>query len=143
MKTPIALVSGGFDPIHPGHISLIQNAARHGNVVVLLNSDAWLTRKKGKPFMSWDERATILRAITGVLNVLPVDDGDQTVCNGIAEAVRVYKGRTLIFCNGGDRLAGNTPETALCEGLGVQLVWNVGGGKEQSSTGLLSRWMEV
>ncbi len=139
----ISIVSGGFDPIHSGHVALIREAANHGDVVVLLNSDAWLTRKKGRPFMDWNERETVLRAIVGVIDVMAVDDGDGTVCNGIQRAFTRYADYDVTFCNGGDRRHGNTPETAFCEALGIKLAWNIGGGKEQSSTGLLSRWMDA
>lgn len=137
----IAIVSGGFDPIHAGHIALLKHAASISDgVVVILNSDKWLTRKKGVPFMSWNERRSILQAITGVLEIVSVDDGDSTVCNGIHEIARTYKDHAMVFCNGGDREVGNTPENALCEALGIDMAWNIGGGKEQSSSRLLSRW---
>lgn len=140
----IAIVSGGFDPVHAGHIALLQDAARMSDgVVVILNSDVWLTRKKGQPFMEWKERRAILNAITGVLEVVGVDDGDSTVCNAIHALARTYGAHSLVFCNGGDREIGNTPENALCEALGIELAWNVGGGKEQSSTTLLNRWAEA
>lgn len=139
----IALVSGGFDPIHSGHIALIREAAFHGDVVVLLNSDAWLARKKGRPFMDWKERETILRSIVGVIEVVAVDDGDGTVCNGISQVFTRYATHEVTFCNGGDRAHTNTPERALCEALGIKLAWDIGGDKEQSSTGLLSRWMDA
>lgn len=93
--------------------------------------------------MNWDERASILRSIAGVIDVAPVDDGDGTVCNGITAAQARYPGYHMTFCNGGDRAHSNTPERALCEALGINLAWDIGGGKEQSSTGLLSRWMTV
>lgn len=131
-----------FDPIHSGHIALIREAAETTNgVIVLLNSDRWLTRKKGRPFMNWVERATILSAISGVIDVVPVDDGDGTVCNGIQMAARAFGAGSLTFCNGGDRTALNTPETALCEALGIDVKWDVGGGKTSSSSELLSQWL--
>lgn len=119
---------------------MITEAARLGEVVVILNSDKWLTRKKGKPFMTWADRAAILRGLKGVREVIAVDDGDGTVCNGILDIHRRYADFKLVFCNGGDRKAGNTPETALCEGFGIEVAWEIGGGKKASSSGLLASW---
>jgi len=73
---PIVAVSGGFDPLHKGHIRLIRDAARYGDVIVILNSDAWLQRKKAYKFMDWDSRSEILSAIKGVVAVVQVDDSD-------------------------------------------------------------------
>lgn len=140
----LAIVSGGFDPVHPGHIALFAEAVeKYGEVLVILNSDRWLTKKKGQPFMTWEDRAAVLRAIRGVRDVVSVDDGDGTVCNALSRLHRTYWDHTLTFCNGGDRLTGNTPEAALCEGLGIQLAWNVGGSKMNSSSILLSQWLET
>ena len=69
--TPTVMVSGGFDPIHGGHVQMITEAAKHGNVIVVANSDEWLMRKKGYIFMSWEERAMILREIKGVIKITP------------------------------------------------------------------------
>ena len=79
------MVSGGFDPIHIGHIRMIRAAAEFGPVVVVANSDDWLMRKKGYVFMPWSERAEILESIKGVSYVVPVDDADDTVCAAIQE----------------------------------------------------------
>lgn len=128
------MVSGGFDPIHRGHIALLRDAATHGVVVVALNSDAWLERKKGKVFQRWADRASVLDAIRYVGSVHPVDDSDGTVCDAIRQL------RPAMFANGGDRVAINTPEVTLCEELGVTLLWGVGGGKIESSSELLSKW---
>lgn len=95
------LVSGGFDPIHRGHIALLRAAALHGPVVVILNSDEWLAKKKGSGFQSWQDRAIILQAIRYVTRVVPVDDSDGTVC----AALRELAGEGDIFANGGDRTA--------------------------------------
>jgi D-beta-D-heptose 7-phosphate kinase/D-beta-D-heptose 1-phosphate adenosyltransferase len=125
------LVSGGFDPAHIGHIRMILEAATYGNVIVVANSDAWLMRKKGYIFMPWEERAEILAAFRGVTSVVRVDDTDGTVCEAIRRLKPTY------FANGGDRKTGNTPEMDVCKELGVQLLWNVGGGKIQSSSDLV------
>jgi len=125
------VVSGGFDPIHVGHIRMIIEAAKHGNVIVVANSDSWLMRKKGYVFMPFEERQEILASIKGVLRVESVDDTDGTVC----EALRRI--RPTHFANGGDRKQTNTPEMDVCKELGINLLWNIGGGKIQSSSDLV------
>jgi len=127
-KTPTVMVSGGFDPVHAGHIRMIRDAASHGDVIVIANSDDWLFRKKGFVFMTFDQRAEILNAIKGVILVDSVDDTDGTVC----EAIRRLK--PDFFANGGDRGRSNTPEQAVCEELGVKLLWGVGGDKKLASS---------
>ena len=128
------MVSGGFDPVHIGHIRMILDAARHGDVIVVANSDDWLFRKKGFVFMEFEQRAEILAAIKGVVKVSGVDDTDGTVC----EAIRRLKPN--VFANGGDRRKNNTPEQDVCEELGVQMLWAVGGeDKANSSSDLVER----
>lgn len=126
------MVSGGFDPIHVGHVRMILDAAKYGDVIVVANSDDWLKRKKGYIFMPWEERAEILNSIRGVVSVVPVDDSDNSVCEAIGRVKPDY------FANGGDRKIGNTPEVDLCSKLGINLVWNVGGDKIQSSSDLVA-----
>ena len=134
------VVSGGFDPIHVGHIRMILGASQEGDVIVIANSDEWLQRKKGYVFMPWEERAEIIRSIRGVSNVVTVDDSDNSVCEAIK---RLYNSeRCDIFANGGDRTNTNTPEKKLCEELGIKMLWNVGGGKIQSSSDLVSSAQE-
>ena len=129
-KKKVAL-SGGFDPLHSGHIRMIKAAAEQGDVVIILNSDEWLIRKKGYVFMTWKERAEILSSIRGVESVVPVDDADGTVCKSLEELQPDY------FGNGGDRTEDNTPEKEVCERLNIQMIWNLGGGKIQSSSDLV------
>ena len=138
----VALVTGGFDPIHEGHIRLLRAAELHGNTLVVgLNSDKWLVRKKGAAFMRWRERATILRNIVGVSAVIPFDDSDDTACNAIDRTMEGWPDYSIVFCNGGDRRKNNTPEVdAYKDHPRVQFQWNVGGGKVQSSSDLLARW---
>ena len=126
------MVSGGFDPIHVGHVRMILDAASYGNVIVVANSDDWLMRKKGYIFMPWEERAEIISSIKGVISVERVDDSDNSVCEAIGRLRPDY------FANGGDRKIGNTPEVELCTKLGINLVWNVGGEKVQSSSDLVA-----
>jgi cytidyltransferase-like protein len=125
------MVSGGFDPIHVGHVRMIRDAAKYGDVIVVANSDEWLFRKKGFNFMGFSERKEILMAIKGVIDVVPVDDNDGTVCSALIEHKPTY------FANGGDRTSSNTPEKILCEELGVRMLWNIGGQKIQSSSDLV------
>jgi D-beta-D-heptose 7-phosphate kinase/D-beta-D-heptose 1-phosphate adenosyltransferase len=129
----IVCVSGGFDPLHGGHLEMFRDAAKFGPLTVILNSDAWLLRKKGFLFLSWTERAAIIGDLRQVAEVVAVDDSDDTVC----EALRRVKPR--YFANGGDRKNDNTPEVSLCETLGVELLWNIGGGKANSSTDIARR----
>lgn len=132
MANKTIMVSGGFDPIHIGHIRMILDASKYGDVVVVANSDDWLMRKKGYVFMPWEERAEIISSIRGVVSVERVDDSDNSVCEAIDRLRPDY------FANGGDRKIGNTPEVSLCGKLGINLVWNVGGDKIQSSSDLVS-----
>ena len=136
-EKPLIAVSGGFDPVHIGHVRMIQDAARYGDVIVIINSDDWLMRKKGYVFMPWQERAEIMGNIKGVTIVTAVDDQDGTVC----EALRRHKPDA--FANGGDRKTQNTPEMDVCEKLGIQMMWAIGGNdKPQSSSWLVNKLKE-
>jgi D-beta-D-heptose 7-phosphate kinase/D-beta-D-heptose 1-phosphate adenosyltransferase len=136
----ISVVSGGFDPLHSGHARLLLGALEHGPVHVILNSDAWLVRKKGQPFMSWDERAEIVRAIRGVVCVHHALDEDGTVVRSLIELRALHPRSRITFCNGGDRGTGTTPEESWCRYEGaVDLAFGVGGGKTQSSSALIER----
>jgi D-beta-D-heptose 7-phosphate kinase/D-beta-D-heptose 1-phosphate adenosyltransferase len=129
---PTIMLSGGFDPIHIGHVRMVVAAAEVGTVIVVANSDEWLMRKKGYIFMPWEERAEILKALRGVSEVVSVEDTDGTVC----EVLRRLK--PDIFGNGGDRNNKNTPEKAVCKELGIKMAWGLGGTKVQSSSELVS-----
>jgi len=132
MKKKVVAVSGGFDPVHIGHVRMIQDAATHGDVVIIANSDEWLKRKKGYVFMSWEDRAEILESIKGVIKVVSVDDSDDTVCEALSRI------KPDAFANGGDRKKGNTPEMDICESLGIELLWNAGGKKIRSSSNIIN-----
>ena len=128
------MVSGGFDPVHVGHIRMIREAAKYGDVIVIANSDEWLFRKKGFNFMDFKARYEILDSIKGVILVDSVDDSDGTVCEAIERHKPTY------FANGGDRGKSNTPEQDVCERLGVELLWGIGGDeKVESSSDLIQR----
>ena len=141
----IVLISGGFDPIHSGHIKLIQEAAKYGDVVVLLNSDKWLQKKKGKEFLSFDERKIILNAIKNVVDVISFDDSDTTCIDGLKKAKLKYSQSNIKFANGGDRNSNTTPnpETIFCEKNNIESLWGVGGNnKSNSSSWILKKWSE-
>ena len=99
----IILVSGGFDPIHSGHIKLINDANKYGDVVVLLNSDEWLRNKKGREFLPFSERKIIMQNIKGVIDVLEFDDSDRSCVDGLKKAKEKYYNKIIKFANGGDR----------------------------------------
>ena len=133
-------MSGGFDPVHKGHIRMFREAANLSiNVIVGLNSDKWLTRKKGKPFMNWDERAEILQSCKYINQVLPFDDSDRTANDIIKQVCSLYRDFdvNIYFANGGDRTSDNVPEMKVCDELGVEMIWGIGGGKIQSSSWLI------
>jgi cytidyltransferase-like protein len=134
----IAIISGGFDPMHVGHIELMEKAKSIADsLVVIVNDDDFLTRKKGKPFMALKERIKIVRSIKYVDMAIKSVDKDQTVCEtlkGLASCKT--SNEKLLFCNGGDRTSGeNTPEHKLCLELGIEPVYGLGD-KIQSSSWL-------
>ncbi len=136
------IVSGGFDPIHEGHIKMIVEAREKSDgVIVLLNSDEWLTRKKGKPFMNYTSRVMVCENIKGVIDVLDFNDDDNSACDGIRKAREKYINAELIFANGGDRTRENIPEEAACTANNVSLEFGVGGDyKANSSSWILKHW---
>ena len=110
---PLVAVSGGFDPIHKGHVQMILEASKFGDVVVILNSDDWLERKKGYKFMDFAQRSFIAGCIKGVVFTTGVDDSDGTVCEALLRLKPDY------FANGGDRKLNNTPEMEICDELNI------------------------
>ena len=140
----IILVSGGFDPIHSGHINLIEDASKYGDVVVLLNSDAWLIQKKGKEFLPYKERKIIMNALKNVIDVISFDDSDKTCVDGIRKAIEKYPNQKIKFANGGDRKDNTTPkpETIYCEKNNVETLWGIGGEKGNSSSWILNKWSQ-
>jgi cytidyltransferase-like protein len=137
-KIKVVAVSGGFDPVHIGHVRMFDEARALGDkLVVILNNDNWLMKKKGYVFMPENERKELLKAFSSVddvvlTNHLP-DDQDPSVC----EALR--RVRPDIFANGGDRHAHNVPENAVCDEIGCEMIFSTGtGGKVQSSSWLVS-----
>ena len=143
MSEVIVLVTGGFDPIHSGHIKLINDANKYGDVVVLLNSDEWLQNKKGKEFLSFDERKIIMQNIKGVLDVLDFDDSDQSCVDGILKAKNLFQNKIIKFANGGDRNNNTTPEKEFCDKNNIETLFGIGGNnKSNSSSWILKKWKE-
>ena len=152
-KYKVILISGGFDPVHKGHIECIQNAKKLADEVWIgLNNDSWLYRKKGKQFMKEDERAFIMENLKDVDYVYimnPLIHGDDTAIDFIDHARRKYihengdlpKG-VMAFGNGGDRTETTTPENDVCNSYGIDSVWGLGD-KIQSSSWLLEKYLNI
>lgn len=133
----IVCTSGGFDPLHPGHASCIIESKQYGDtLVVVVNGDAFLTAKKGKPFMDLATRSAVVSCVREVDYVVPFEiENDPTVC----EALRRL--RPHVFTKGGDRVDySNIPEWAVCQELGIELVSGVGLDKAWSSSNFLKEW---
>ena len=134
------VVTGGFDPIHSGHIAYFKAAKELGTILFVgVNSDEWLTRKKGRPFMSAEERMAIIKEISCVGHVFEFDDSDDTAINAIKYVKENVPNNTpVIFANGGDRTKDNIPEMVFDD---VEFVFGVGGeDKKNSSSWILSEW---
>ena len=139
---PVVAISGGFDPIHSGHIDYIREARKFGKLLVILNTDKWLIEKKGNYFMDYETRKYILENIKGIWKVVPQIDEDMSV----SKSLEYYK--PDIFAKGGDRGPDNIPEYETCKQLGIEMKFNVGkdpvkGSKYQSSSWILERWVNL
>ena len=139
----IILLSGGFDPLHSGHIDLIEEASEYGEVIVLLNSDKWLIKKKGKFFLPFSERSTILMAIKNIIDVVEFNDDNKNCIEGIKKIIKKYPNKKIKFANGGDRNKKNTPEIQFCDKNDIETLWGIGGNyKKNSSSWILKKWSE-
>ena len=139
----LSLVTGGFDPIHSGHIRYFKEARAFTDYLVVgLNGDPWLTRKKGQYFQSWKERADIVRHLDMVDAVISWDDSDESACGAIAKCLEIAD--QVIFCNGGDRARENTPEFDKYKNNDrVKFEWACGGtDKLNSSSWILHGYFE-
>lgn len=138
----VVLVTGGFDPLHSGHIAYFKEAKKLGTkLVVGVNSDAWLTRKKGRPFMPWTERANIIKELSVVDDVIDFDDSDGSANFAIYKCLQQYPNSKIIFANGGDRTPENIPEFIYKNTPWVDFVFGVGGAdKKNSSSWILEEW---
>ena len=142
MKNRVVLVTGGFDPLHSGHIEYFKAARKLGNkLIVGANSDEWLTRKKGRPFMPLKERMSIIKELSCVDQVIAFDDSDDSACSAIFQTMSTNTG-TIVFANGGDRTNTTTPEyTTYGDHPQVEFAFGVGGeNKANSSSWILDEW---
>jgi len=140
----IVLCTGGYDPLHSGHIEYFKAAKALGDkLIVGVNSDDWLTRKKGKPFMSFEERCNIIKHLDMVDQVIGFDDSSGTACHALFRVMSTHGQQTeIIFANGGDRQQGNCPEYDMYKNqYGVTFAWGIGGDdKKNSSSWILDEW---
>ncbi|OGZ19961.1 MAG: hypothetical protein A2626_00820 [Candidatus Nealsonbacteria bacterium RIFCSPHIGHO2_01_FULL_38_55] len=141
-KKIIVAVSGGFDPIHVGHIRMFEQAKNLGDeLVVILNNDNWLKKKKGFVFIPQDERKEIIESIKRVDRVIITKHGRNP--EDMSVQIELEKLRPDIFANGGDRTKKNIPEVSTCKKINCKMVFNVGkGGKIQSSSWLLENFLK-
>jgi D-beta-D-heptose 7-phosphate kinase/D-beta-D-heptose 1-phosphate adenosyltransferase len=139
MLNRVVLVTGGFDPLHSGHIEYFRAARQLGTMLVVgVNSDAWLIRKKGQAFMPIKDRVVIIESLKFVDHCILFNDDDDSAVEAIRNVKMIYPNSEIIFANGGDRTAINIPEMTESN---VEFVFGVGGEfKLNSSSELLKRW---
>jgi cytidyltransferase-like protein len=135
----IVLVTGGFDPLHRGHIEYFKAAKKLGDkLIVGINSDDWLTRKKGRPFMTINDRVAIIENLKMVDNCILFNDNDGTAIEAIHNVRRLFPDDVIVFANGGDRTKENIPEMVFND---VEFVFGVGGTEKiNSSSDILKNW---
>ena len=136
----VSLVTGGFDPIHSGHIRYFERAKDFSDYLIVgLNTNEWLTNKKGQYFLPWTERAEIIRHLDMVDAVITVPDDEQgSACGALAKCLEISE--KVIFCNGGDRGKQNTPEViGYGENHRVQFEYGVGGEDKKNSSSWILR----
>jgi len=138
-KKKIVVVSGGFDPVHIGHVRMFNEARALGDeLIVVINNDNWLMKKKGFVFMPEAERKEVIEAFRAVDRVVLTHHEKDTTDMSVCDVLRVL--RPDIFANGGDRKLDNVPEVAVCKEIGCEMVFNIGrGGKVQSSSDLAQK----
>lgn len=137
----IVLVTGGFDPVHSGHISYFKEAKTLGDMLIVgLNSDEWLERKKGRAFMPWNERLCVINNLSMIDEVYTFDDEDGSARHFIQQVRAHYPNAELIFANGGDRTEKNIPEMDVID-PNLKFIFGVGGeDKKNSSRWILEEW---
>ena len=135
----VVVVTGGFDPLHSGHIEYFKAAKQLGYLLIVgINSEDWLIRKKGRAFMPFIERKTIIENLYQVHKVIEFDDSDDTAIDAINKVKQLYPKSSIVFANGGDRTKDNIPEMVFDD---VEFVFGVGGGdKKNSSSWILEEW---
>lgn len=142
----IFLITGGFDPMHEGHIAMVEdirmltkswqhmrNYGGHDNVLFGVNSDSWLHRKKGYKVLKWETRATICRNVKGAIGAFPFDDSDGTAIGAIQIALGCFPNNSIYFVNGGDRNKETLPEMSF-EHPRLTFIFGVGGNQKQNSS---------
>lgn len=143
MNKKIVLVTGGFDPLHSGHIAYFNAAKSLGDFLVVgINSDEWLTRKKGKPFLSYEERATVISHLRMVDLIVKFTDEDNSSIDAIRKTRKMFPNNIIIFANGGDRKKDNIPEMSYSD---KNLIFEFGVGgedKKNSSSWILKEWVK-
>lgn len=138
----IVLITGGFDPVHGGHIDYMRDAKQIGDFLVVgLNSDNWLKAKKATNFMSFDQRKKIIESIKYVDKVISFDDSDGSAYDAIMQVKALYPGNKISVANGGDRKESNAPAKELSVN-NVNYVWGIGGPKTDSSSAILKKYVE-
>jgi cytidyltransferase-like protein len=145
MSRTIAIVSGGFDPIHPGHIMMMEECKKFSDYLIVgLNSDIWLTRKKGNFFMDMNHRSYVVSRLKVVDETMEFNDDDNSASDLLKKVVEKYPGSKIVFANGGDRSdPSKVRELEIAEKLKIELKFGVGGNhKESSSSDLLGRWKQ-
>ena len=145
MSRTIAIVSGGFDPIHPGHIMMLEECKKFSDYLIVgLNSDVWLTRKKGNFFMDIKHRSYVVSRLKVVDETMEFNDDDNSASDLLKKVVEKYPGTKVVFANGGDRSdPSKVRELEIAEKLKIELKFGVGGShKESSSSDLLGRWKQ-
>ena len=136
----VSLVTGGFDPIHSGHLRYFERAKDlSGYLVVGLNTNEWLTKKKGQYFLPWVERADIISHLDMVDAVITVPDDDKgSACGAIAKCLEISE--KVIFCNGGDRIKSNIPEVmGYSDDHRVEFKYAIGGEEKENSSSWILR----
>ena len=136
----IIVVSGGFDPLHSGHINMFKQANELGPVWLLLNTDEWLQKKKGYNFLSYKEREIILTSNRFIERVIKAKDNNDTVVNNLKEFVN--NDLEFAFANGGDRIPTTTPEMAYCFEHNIPMLFNMGGTKTESSSKIIRNLLD-
>jgi|TARA_B110000114_G_scaffold185810_1_gene235140 cytidyltransferase-like protein len=143
MSKVISIVSGGFDPIHPGHIMMMEECKKFSDYLIVgVNSNKWLTRKKGNFFMDINHRLYVVSRLKSVEETMEFNDDDETASDLLRKVFSKYKKEKIVFANGGDRSdPSKVRELKVAEELGIELKFGVGGNhKESSSSDLLGRW---
>ncbi len=142
-KYDIVILSGGFDPIHKGHVRMFKAAKNMAyKVIVGCNTDEWLVKKKGKAFMNYAERSEIVKAFKYVDEVMAFNDGDGSAIDLVMRVQGLYPTFSIAFGNGGDRTEKNTPEKGFCESYNIDMLYHVGGNKVQSSSELIEHGLK-